>query len=65
MSLAKELKMLWNMRMKMIPIIVGTLVTASISLVKNVGLENIGRIETIQTSGLLWSVKILRRALDI
>ena len=64
LDLARELKKLWNMRVKVIPIVVGTLETVPISLKKRLeDLEIRGRIETIQTTALLQSARILRRVL--
>ena len=57
-----RLRKLWNMKMTMIPIVVGVLKTAPKSLER--GLEELeirGKIETIQTMA---STKILRRVLE-
>ena len=55
----------WNMRVKVIPIVVGTLGTVSKSLEDRLEeLEISGRIETIQTTALLRSAGILRRVLE-
>ena len=65
LDLARELKRLWNMRVKVIPIVVGALETVLINLEKRLGdLEIRGRIETVQTTSLLQSVRILRRVLE-
>ena len=58
---ARKLEKLWNMRAKVIPIVVGALGTVPKSLEE---LEIRGRIETIQTTALLRSVRILRRVLE-
>ena len=64
LDLARELKKLWNMRVKMIPIVVGALGTVPINLEKRLEeLEIRGRIETIQTTALLQSARIPRRVL--
>ena len=54
LDLARELKKLWNMRVKVIPIVVGALGTVPINLEKRLEDQQIrGRIETIQTTALL------------
>ena len=64
MDLARELKKLWIMRVKVIPIVVGALGTVPINLEKRLeGLEIRGRIETTQTTALLQSSRILRGVL--
>ena len=64
LDLARELKKLWNMIVKVIPIGVGALGTVPINLEKRLeDLEIRGRIETIQTTALLQSARILRRDL--
>ena len=58
-------KKLWNMKVKVIPIVVGALGTVPKGLER--GLENPdirGRIDTIQNTALLQSTRILRRVLD-
>ena len=58
-------KKLWNMKVKWIPIIIGTLGTVTEWLLKGQeDLEKKGRVETIQTTTLLRSAWILRRALE-
>ena len=65
LDLAGELKKLWNMRVKVIPIVVGALGTVPIKLEKRLeNLEIRGRIETIQNTALLQSARILRRVLE-
>ena len=65
LDLARELKKLWNMRVKVIPIIVGALGTVPINLEKRLeDLEIRGRIETIQTTALLRSAGIFKRVLE-
>ena len=64
LDLARELKKLWNMKM-VIPIIMGSLGTVNKGLVQ--GLEDLKirrRIETIQTTALVRSARILRRDLE-
>ena len=53
------------MKVKVIPIVVGAHGTVPINLEKRVGdLEIRGRIETIQTTALLQSARILRKVLE-
>ena len=62
--LARELKKLWNMKATFIPIAVGALGSVTKGLIK--GLEELeisGGVETIQTTTLLRSARILRRVL--
>ena len=64
-DLARELKTLWNMKVTFILIIIGALGTVSKGLMK--GLEDLeirGRVETIQTTILLRTARILRRVLE-
>ena len=61
----KELKKLWNMKMTIIPIVIGAFGTVTKGLLK--GLEDLevgGRVETIQTTALLRTARILRRVLE-
>ena len=63
LDLARELKKLWNMKVKIVPIVIGALGTKE--LLK--GLEDLevgGRVETIQTTALLRMARILRRVLE-
>ena len=65
-DLAWELKKLWNMKVTVVPIVIGALGTVTKGLVK--GLEDLeirGQEETIQTTALLTSARILRRVLEI
>ena len=64
-DLAWELKKLWNMQVIIIPIVIGAFGTVTKELLK--GLEDLeirGRVETIQTTTLLRTVRILRRVLE-
>ena len=64
LDLARELKKLWNMKVTIIPIVIGALGTVTKGLLK--GLEDLdvgGRVETIQTTALLKTARILRRVL--
>ena len=61
-DLAREMKKLWNMKVTFIPIVIGALGIVTKGLIK--GLEDLemrGRKETIQTTALLRSARILRR----
>ena len=61
LDLARELKKSWNMKVKVIPIVVGAPGTVP------KGLENLdirGKIETIQNTALLQSARKLRRVLE-
>ena len=65
LDLAKELKKLWNMQVTIIPIVIGEFRTVTKGLLK--GLEDLefgGRVETIQTTALLRTARILRRFLE-
>ena len=62
LDLARELKELWNMKVTIIPIVIGAFGTVTIGLLK--GLEDLeagDRVETIQTTALLETAKLLRR----
>ena len=64
-DLARELKKLWNMLVTIIPIVIGAFGTVTKGLQK--GLEDLevgGRVETIQTTALLRTARILRRVLE-
>ena len=65
LDLARELKKLWNMKITIVPIVFGALGTITKGLLK--GLEDLeigGRVETIQTTALLRTARILRRVLE-
>ena len=64
LDLARELKKLWNMKVTIIPILIGAYGTVTKGLLK--GLEDLevgGWVETIQTTALLKTARILRRVL--
>ena len=64
LDLARELKKLWNLKVTIIPIVIGAFGTVTKGLLK--GLEDLevgGRVETIQTTALLRMARILRRVL--
>ena len=57
MDFARELKKLWNMKVTVIPIVIGALSTVTKALVQ--GLEYLkirGQLETVQTTSFLRSV---------
>ena len=63
-DLARGLKNLWNMKLTIIPIMIGAFGTVTKGLLKGMGdLEVDGREETIQTTALLRTARILRRVL--
>ena len=65
LDLAIELKKLWNKKVTIIPIVIGAFGTVANGLLK--GLEDLkvgGRVETIQTTALLKTARILRRVLE-
>ena len=62
LDLARELKKLWNMQVTIISIVIGAFGTVTKGLLK--GLEDLevgGRVETIQTTTLLRTARILIR----
>ena len=64
LDLAMKLKKLWNMKVTIIPIVIGAFGTVTKGLLK--GLEDLkvgGRVETVQTTALLRRARILRRVL--
>ena len=65
LDLAWELKKTWSMKMTVIPIVMGARHTVTKWLVQGVeDLEIRGRVQTIQTTALLISARILRRVLE-
>ena len=65
LDLARELKNPWNMRVKVTQLVIGALSTVTKELVQ--GLEDLEirrRVETIQTTELVRSARILRRVLE-
>ena len=65
LDLARELKILWNMQVTIIPIVIGAFGTVTKGLLK--GLEDLevsGRVQTIQITALLRTARILRRVLE-
>ena len=65
MDLARELKKVWNMKVTIIPIIIGALVTLNEGLLKGMEvLEITRRMATIQITVLLRTARILKRVLE-
>ena len=65
LNLTTELKKIWNMKVTIIPIVIGVFGTVTKGLLKGLGdLEVSGRVETIQTTALLKTARILRRVLE-
>ena len=65
LDLARELKKLWNIKVMIVPIVIGALGTITKGLLK--GLEDLevgGWIETIQTTPLIRMARIMRRVLE-
>ena len=65
LDLAREFKRLWNMKVTIVPIVIGALGTVTKGLLK--GLEDLeigGQVKTIQTTALLRTARILRRVLE-
>ena len=65
LDLSRELKKLWNMKLRIKLIVIGAFGTVTKGLLK--GLEDLevgGWVETIQTTGLLKMARILRRVLE-
>ena len=64
-DLAKQSKKLWNMKVTIIPIVITVFGVVTEGLLK--GLEDLearGRLQTIQTTALLRTARILRRVLE-
>ena len=65
LDLARELRKLWNMRMMVIPVMIGALGTVFKCSERGLEVLEIGRqIETILTTALLRLCRILRRVLE-
>ena len=65
LDLAREMKKLWNMKVTIVPIVIGAFGTVTEGLLK--GLEDLeisGRLETIQMTALLKMARILRKVLE-
>ena len=60
LNLARELKKVWNMKVTIIPIVIGAFGTVTKGLLKGLkDLEVGGRVETIQTTTLLKTARLL------
>ena len=65
LDLAWELEKLWNMKVTIIPFVIGAFCTVTKGLLKRLEkLEVGGRVEIIQTTALLRTARILRRVLE-
>ena len=65
LDLARELEKLWIMKVAIVPIVIDAFGAITKGLLK--GLEDLkvgGRVETIQTTALLRTARILRRVLE-
>ena len=65
LDLARDVKKVWNMKVTIVPIMIGAFGTVTKGILK--GLEDLevgGRVETIQTTVLLKTARILRRVLE-
>ena len=60
LDLDRELKTLWNMKVSIVPIVIGAFGTVTEGLLK--GLEDL--VETIQTTSLLKTARTLRKVLE-
>ena len=65
LDLARELKKLWNMKVTIVPIVIGAFGKIIKGLLKGLeDLEDRERVETIQMIALLRTARILRRVLE-
>ena len=65
LDLARELKKLWNMKVTIIPILIGAFGTVTYGLLKGPEDLEVGdRVETIQTTALLKTARMLRSVLE-
>ena len=63
-DLARKLKKLWNMKVTIMPIVVGALGAITKGFLKGLEESEVGgRVGTIQTTALLRTARILRRVL--
>ena len=61
LDLARKLEKPWNMKVTIIPIVIGALGTVTKGVVQGLEVVEVtGRVETTQTTALLSSVRILR-----
>ena len=65
LDIARELKKLWNMKVTILPIVIGAFGAVTKGLLKGLEDLEVGRqVETIQTTTLLRTARILRRVLE-
>ena len=65
LNLARELKKLWNMKVTMITIVIGSQSTVTKELVQGLGdLEITRRVKTVQSTAMFRSARILIRVLE-
>ena len=65
LDLARELKNLWNMKVTIIPIVIGAFGIVTKGLLKGLEALEVGnRVETIQTTASLRTARILRMVLE-
>ena len=65
LDLDRKLKKLWNMKVTIVPIVIGVFGTITKGLLKSLeDLEVGGRVDTIQMTALLRTARILRRVLE-
>ena len=65
LSFARELKKLWNMKVTLVPIVIGAFGTITKGLLKGLEDLEVGRwVEAIQMTALLRTARILRRVLE-
>ena len=65
LDLAREWRKLWNMKVTIVPIVIGALGTITKGLLKDLeDLEVGGWVETIQTTALLRMSRTLKRVLE-
>ena len=65
LDLPKEWKKLWNMRVTIVPIVIGAFGTITKGLLKGLEDLEVGEwVETIQMTALLRTARILRRVLE-
>ena len=65
LDFARELKKIWNVKVTIIPIVIGAFGTVTKGLLKRLeDLEVGGRVETIQMTALLRTARIVRRVLE-
>ena len=66
LDLARELKKPWNMKVTIVPIVTSALGIVTKGLLKGLEDSEVGRkVETIQTTALLRTTRILRRVLEV